>query len=647
MTVKRLLIARCICACFAFACLSGILAGQPRMGLVGPGVGWTIQYQGKRPGMDDHLFWTGDDGGTWRDITPHDPASKEIAGVFFLDASRGWVLLALKHEPPKNNQEPDNFITDIRGFDLASTTDGGATWTIKHLDSLPEGVGWLAASEIFFLDAAHGWMNIESPVPHWGGEGILLATIDGGNTWKQIVEVNGGGGYGPIRFTDPVNGWIAGGPGDQYLYATNDAGRHWRGVAVPAPPAIARLFEDEAPLYASPHFKDSRHGFLPVKYSGPGKSGEDVSVQALLSTNDGGSTWHLESWSNLDQAADFPVVAVVDSTAFAPKRLDHEPATLVKLGPGGRVLEMRASQSPEMPSGAALLSVDFSDVAHGWVSSSNGRLLSTADGGGTWKDITPSPKKTSILAPSSSKISSGSSGMPLQSGAAASLASGPIAASSTLTTYKSRHIGLDLCQAPGTGPMSTWWSSSPYFDIGIYVGGSTRSCSQPNLIASWVKTVTGQGWGLISLWPGPQAPCTCAPSNPPSTWPNCTNFWRAYIDTSGGAYAQGQAEADAATNGSRSAMQKLGLGTGSVIYYDIENYTPSTTCSGNPTGSYVNSFLSGWVSEIQHNGYIAGVYGNPAPASTWYAGVRDIPRSLHPLATSSSPNRTIVSRFGG
>lgn len=67
-------------------------------------------------------------------------------------------------------------------------------------------------------------------------------------------------------------------------------------------------------------------------------------------------------------------------------------------------------------------------------------------------------------------------------------------------------------------------------------------------------------------------------------------------------------------------MQKLGLGTGSVIYYDIENYTPSATCSGNPTGSYVNSFLSGWVSEIQHNGYIAGVYGNPAPASTWYAG---------------------------
>lgn len=525
MTINRFGIARCLCTCFALACLSGILAAQTRIGLVGPGVGWTVRNQGTMVNKNDHLFWTSDDGGAWKDITPNDPSSRHIAGVFFLDASRGWVLMALKREPPKNNQEPDNFITDIPGFDLASTTDGGATWTVKHLNALAEGVGWLAASEIFFLDPAHGWMNIESPTPHWGGEGILLATTDGGNTWKPIVEVNGGGGYGPIRFTDPQNGWIAGGPGDGYLYATKDGGRHWREVAVSAPSAISRLFENVAAQYSLPRFTDAMHGFVAVKYAGPGKSGEDVSIQALLSTNDGGSAWHLESWSNLDQAASFPIVAVVDSTAIAPKRLDHEPPTLVKLGPGGKLTEMRASESPDMQNGAAISTVNFSDAGHGWASSSNGHLLSTADGGGTWKDITPGPKRTSMLAPSSNTIISGSSGMPSQSAAAASLGSGPIAASSTIASYKSRHIGFDLCQAPGTGPMATWWASSPYFDMGIYVGGGTRSCPQPNLISSWVKTVTGEGWGLISLWPGPQAPCTCAPSNPPGTWPNCTKFW--------------------------------------------------------------------------------------------------------------------------
>lgn len=641
MTVSRLLSARCFVACFALACLSGILAAQPRMALVGPGVGWTLLSQGTAYSPNDRLFWTNDDGANWKDVTPNDPASRQIAGVFFLDASRGWVLLALKRQPPKNNQEPSDFITDIRGFDLASTPDGGASWTFKHLDSLAEGVGWVAASEIFFLDTAHGWMNIESPVPHWGGEGVLLATADGGNTWKQIVEVNGGGGYGPIRFTDPLNGWIAGGPGDQYLYATSDGGRHWREAAVPAPPAIAGLFEDQAPLYTSPKFKDSRHGLLPVKYSGPGKSGDAVSIQALLSTNDGGNTWHLESWSNLDQAADLPIVAVVDSVALAPKRVDHEPATLLKLEPGGKVSETRASQSPEVPSGAALLSLSFSDVAHGWASSSDGRLLSTSDGGTVWKDITPSRKKTSTQPASSPVVRANPSSITLQSSVVASAVLGPIATTSTISTYKSRHLGFDLCQAPADSPqMSTWWTSSPYFDIGIYVGGSTRTCSQPNLISRWVTNVIGQGWGLIPLWPGPQVPCTCVPvQNGNNTWPNCTKFWGAYISTSGGAYAQGQTEADAATKGSKSAMQKLGLGAGSVIYYDIENYTPSATWMGNAAGSYVNSFLSGWVNELHSNGYIAGVYGNGAPASTWFAGGTGY------SAVSPSPDDVFIANY--
>lgn len=64
----------------------------------------------------------------------------------------------------------------------------------------------------------------------------------------------------------------------------------------------------------------------------------------------------------------------------------------------------------------------------------------------------------------------------------------------------------------------------------------------------------------------------------------------------------------------------LHLGSGSPIYYDIENYTPSATCGGNPTGSSVNSFLSGWVSEVHKNGYIAALYGNPAPATDWNSG---------------------------
>ncbi len=275
MSHRQLWMIRCVCVAIFMLCFSGIAGAQlsdMRIGLVAPGVGWVVQNQGTQPNPNNHLYWTANDGENWTDITPQDPASRQIAGVFFLDASRGWVLLALKREPKKGSQEPIDFVTDISGFDLASTADGGASWAIKPLSSLAEGVGWTAAAQIFFLDSAHGWMSIESPVPHWGGEGVLLATTDGGNTWKGIEEVGGGGGYGAIRF------WIAVGPGDQYLYATNDGGRHWREVAVEAPPEVSGLFENVAALYVSPRFNNSKQGFLPVKYSGPSKSGDDVTV---------------------------------------------------------------------------------------------------------------------------------------------------------------------------------------------------------------------------------------------------------------------------------------------------------------------------------------------------------------------------------
>jgi hypothetical protein len=130
-------------------CFGNTASGPPeRMGLVAAGSGWIVQNQSVGANSDDRLFWTGDDGNNWKDITPSDAASRQIAAAFFLDASHGWVLFAVKHEP--KSQGPDNSITDIAGFDVASTTDGGASWTIKRLASLPEGVGWVSAGYIFF-----------------------------------------------------------------------------------------------------------------------------------------------------------------------------------------------------------------------------------------------------------------------------------------------------------------------------------------------------------------------------------------------------------------------------------------------------------------------------------------------------------------
>src|SRR5260370_42360234 len=89
--------------------------------------------------------------------------------------------------------------------------------------------------------------------------------------------------------------------------------------------------------------------------------------------------------------------------------------------------------------------LEFSERTHGWGFSRDGRLLSTPDGGVTWKDISPDRKKTSTRAPSNSVPSGSSSGTLAQGSVLASSASGPAASDSTSTTYKRRPPGVDAC----------------------------------------------------------------------------------------------------------------------------------------------------------------------------------------------------------
>jgi photosystem II stability/assembly factor-like uncharacterized protein len=394
MVPRRLWVLRSLSMCLALTCFSAVLAqAEPRMSLVAPRVGWAVlnQSTGLGTGRDDHLFWTSDDGGVWKDITPPDPASREIAGVFFLDVSHGWVVLAVRGE---------EFIgpSNVSGFDLAATTDGGADWTVGHVTPPSAGYGWSGHSEIFFLDSNHGWLNLELALHDWA-VGTLLATTDGGDTWNEVQGFNVHAGYGRIRFTDPQNGWVTGGPyGQEHVYATHDDGRNWNEVVLPPPSEISSHVSSMSQC-AAPLFRDSRHGFLPVTYSGTNASGNDFKALALFSTADTGRTWRLESWVNLGEDRGILAFTAVDSQALAPKLSGHSGLTLMKLRPAGKHTETRATELPDVPSGTALLGLSFSDGTHGWASSSDGRLLSTADGGLAWKDITPSREKTGMVAP--------------------------------------------------------------------------------------------------------------------------------------------------------------------------------------------------------------------------------------------------------
>ncbi|HET9126423.1 MAG TPA: DUF1906 domain-containing protein [Solirubrobacteraceae bacterium] len=154
-------------------------------------------------------------------------------------------------------------------------------------------------------------------------------------------------------------------------------------------------------------------------------------------------------------------------------------------------------------------------------------------------------------------------------------------------------LGFDACSAPSATAMSHWLAS-PFRAAGVYIGGPEMACSQTNLNAAWVSTVTAAGWHLIPIYVGLQAP---------------TNGCGCGAISSADATAQGTAAAQNAVQ----EAQALGLGAGNPIYDDMENYTRTTSASAT-----VLAYLQGWTTELHALGYLSGVY------SSELSGVEDL-----------------------
>jgi Domain of unknown function (DUF1906). len=160
-------------------------------------------------------------------------------------------------------------------------------------------------------------------------------------------------------------------------------------------------------------------------------------------------------------------------------------------------------------------------------------------------------------------------------------------------------LGFDTCETPSTGAMSAW-GQSPYRAVNMYVGGASRGCpSQPNLTASWVSTVVGHGWTLIPTYVGLQATCS----------------QYSHRITKGKEKAQGTASADDAV----AILKSLGLGAGSIVYFDLEAYDyTKQKCVAK-----AQTFLDAWTVRLHALNYLSGFY-----------------------TSSNTMNATLVSRLG-
>jgi photosystem II stability/assembly factor-like uncharacterized protein len=194
------------------------------MKLLAPDVGWAMSM--------GRLMWTSNGGTDWKDITPPGPEGAVTSAIFFLDASHGWVLFA--------HGEPD--VPSGLRFDLATTDNAGATWSVEPL-RMPD---WLPGSlfggeaSLAFADPIHGWLSLYAGLNDMSrGYGSVLATSDGGRSWlSPHVPTHRRGDVsvaGPIVMVTPQFGWLVGGGGNDELYVTRDGAKTWQAVVLESP----------------------------------------------------------------------------------------------------------------------------------------------------------------------------------------------------------------------------------------------------------------------------------------------------------------------------------------------------------------------------------------------------------------------------
>jgi hypothetical protein len=126
-----------------------------------------------------------------------------------------------------------------------------------------------ALTGVQFVSSRRGWVV---------GLGEIIATTDGGRHWN--TQLKGDLGLASVDFVDGSHGWAV---GSRHLLVTTDGGSHW--AALPEPcPEIRQV-----------HFVSPQVGFAiagGIDLFGTASPLAPLRRGVLLTTSDGGRTWH-------------------------------------------------------------------------------------------------------------------------------------------------------------------------------------------------------------------------------------------------------------------------------------------------------------------------------------------------------------------
>ncbi len=522
------------------------------MKLVSGQSGWVL--------AQNRLFWTTSLGAQWAEITPPG-AGATVRGVSFNAAGHGWVAETLSDG----------------SFTLAATADRGAHWTTGAVPSpFTDGIEFGGNVSPSFLDDQHGWLMLSVQSSSNFSRGILLQTSDGGAHWSQLPAPPVGG---EIEFADAAHGFAGPGPRGDDLYTTADGGQTWQAVSLP--PATSALANAGSKV-SLPNFADAAHASLLRSYDTA-----TGSTYVRYTTSDGGKSWQPASTVQSDS----PTFVALSATGALTGKVGSVSTQGILTKPASGLSKLTPVQAT------------FATPLQGWVVLSGGvcagtvcaqtsTLQGTLDGGKTFFALGKLPGLSLEFTQTSTRAGGGSSKF-FSPDAVTPNATFPGVAASPLVMQ----MGFDKCEILTTSQMQDWYTNSPYRAVGAYIGGISRACTNLGFTQSWAATVLAQGWGIIGIWVGPQAP-------------NST-FAHKLTGVPATDQATGVTEADSAV----SAAAALGFGPGSILYYDMEAYTRTAASEAS-----TQAFLEGWTKELHAQGYLSAVYSSHPEIQDWEAG---------------------------
>jgi hypothetical protein len=218
--------------------------GVGKAAFASPGTGWA--YAGNLETAQCRVLYTDDAGATWAPQLAWHGLS--YRGLVAFDERRAAVGLSVSQGKDINGYRPpprapgDPFIGPE--LFLASTVDGGTTWTLAPVPgSQVAGLHFLAPRQMWVTLRVSGLVRAPDGSfrrREGGDRADLMRTTDGGITWQRARGMDGVGAMS-VRFRSVAEGLLvaAGERGRiDLLYQTADGGLSWERVPLEPPPGL-------------------------------------------------------------------------------------------------------------------------------------------------------------------------------------------------------------------------------------------------------------------------------------------------------------------------------------------------------------------------------------------------------------------------